>query len=335
MPENQCILIYMNPNLIFGIFLALTATAQAQTLPTVVVKSHPVDLSFPAESLVEAVQQSTVGAQVSGRVLEVKVDAGQAVKKGQLLMRIDAREAEESARAAEALYANAKLNHERAKSLVAQKFMSPAALDKARADLDAASANRAAAGASQSHASIVSPISGIVARRHAEMGDMATPGKPLFTIYEPGSLRVTASVPQYRLKEMRTVKAARVEFPELGKWVDALAVKLLPTADSTTHTSQVRVSLPPMPEAMPGMFARVHFVIGQAEKLTVPLSAVVRRGEVAAVYVQNADNRLGLRQLRLGEIVGAGEVEVLAGLASGDKVVTDPVRAAIQLKSGK
>ncbi|MDP3537659.1 MAG: efflux RND transporter periplasmic adaptor subunit [Azonexus sp.] len=322
-------------DLVFGLFVVSTAAIGADALPVVLVKPHQVDLTFPAESLVEAVQQATVGAQVAGRVLEVKVDAGQVVKKGELLMRIDAREAEEAARAAEALYANARVNYERTKSLVAQKFMSSAALDKAKADFDAAAANRSAAGASQSHASIVSPMNGIVARRHAEMGDMATPGKPLFTIYEPGALRVTASVPQYRLKAMRGVKTARVEFPELGKWVEATAVTMLPTADATTHVSQVRVTLPPVPEATPGMFARVHFVVGQAEKLTVPAVAVVRRGEVAAVYLQSADNRLSLRQLRLGDAVGQGEIEVLAGLVSGDKVVTDPVRAGIQLKSGK
>lgn len=329
----------MNANLfsrlVFGLFMLSTAALAADGLPLVVVKPHAVDLTFPAESLVEAVQQATVGAQVAGRVLEVKADAGQSVRKGELLMRIDAREAEEAARAAEAQYANAKVNYERTKNLVAQKFMSSAALDKARADFDAAGANRAAAGASQSHASIVSPMNGIVARRHAEMGDMATPGKPLFTIYEPGGLRVTASVPQYRLQEMRRVTTARVEFPELGKWVAATAVKLLPTADATTHVSQVRVSLPEVPEATPGMFARVHFVIGQAEKLTVPAAAVLRRGEVAAVYVQTADGRLSLRQLRLGDAVGQGEIEVLAGLAAGDQVVTDPVKAGIQMKAGK
>ena len=322
----------MKTKLIFGLFWALTATAFAQELPSVVVKPHRVDLTFPAESLVEAVQQTTVGAQIAGRVVEVKVDAGQSVTKGEVLMRIDAREAEEAARAAAAQYANAKLNYERTKSLVAQKFMSAAALDKARADYDAATANRAAAGASESHATIVSPLTGIVARRHAELGDMATPGKPLFTIYEPGGLRVTASIPQYRLNDMRSVKTARVEFPELGKWVDAVTVKMLPTADTATHVSQVRVTLPPVPEATPGMFARVHFVIGQSEKLTVPATAVVRRGEVAAVYVLAADNRPSLRQLRLGDTVGAGEIEVLAGLAAGDKVATDPVKAAIVLK---
>src|SRR5574343_1191 len=256
-------LIYMSANIlrlsVFGLFFGLTVAFAAEPLPVVTVKPHPVDLGFPAESVVEAVQQATVGAQVAGRVLEVKADAGQRVAKGDLLMRIDAREAAEAARAAEAVYANAKVHYERTKSLVGQKFMSAAALDKAKADLDAAAANRAAAGASQSHATIVAPMAGVVARRHAEMGDMATPGKPLFTIYQPGSLRVVASVPQHRLNEMRGVRSARVEFPELGKRVDATSVQLLPTADAATHVSQVRVNLPELPEAMPGMYARVLF----------------------------------------------------------------------------
>lgn len=327
----------MNMNILsaFVLGLVLSASAVAESLPVIAVKPHAVDLTFPSEAVVEAIQQATVGAQVPGRVLEVKADAGQTVKKGDVLMRIDAREAAEAARAAEAQYANARVHYERTKSLVAQKFMSAAALDKAKADFDAAAANRAAAGASQSHATILAPITGIVARRHAELGDMAMPGTPLFTIYQPGGLRVTASIPQYRLKDMRAVKTARVEFPESGQWVDATAVQVLPTADAATHVSQVRVTLPTVPEATPGMFARVHFVTGQAEKLTVPASAVLRRGEVAAVYVQAADGRLSLRQLRLGDSVGRGEIEVLAGLATGDQVVTEPVKAAIQLKSGQ
>lgn len=330
-------LIFMKMNMLPALVLALvlSTTAAAESLAVIAVKPHAVDLTFPSEAVVEAIQQATVGAQVPGRVLEVKADAGQPVKKGDVLMRIDAREAAEAARAAEAQFVNAKVNYERTKSLVAQKFMSAAALDKAKADFDAASANRAAAGASQSHATILAPIAGVVARRHAELGDMAMPGMPLFTIYQPGGLRVTASIPQYRLKDLREVKTAKVEFPESGKWVEATAVQVLPTADAATHVSQVRVTLPTVPEATPGMFARVHFVTGQAKKLTVPATAVLRRGEVAAVYVQAADGRLSLRQLRLGDSVGQGEIEVLAGLATGDQVVTEPVKAAIQFKSGK
>ena len=156
----------------------------------------------------------------------------------------------------------------------------------------------------------------------------------LLTIYDPVGLRVTASIPQYQLPQMRAVKQARVEFPELGRWVDATAVTLLPTADVATHVSQVRVGLPAdLKGVIPGMFARVHFVVGRAQRMTVPAAALVRRGEVAAVYVQNEQGSISLRQLRLGEMSAGGEIEVLAGLTAGERVVLDPVKAAIALKS--
>jgi hypothetical protein len=83
------------------------------------------------------------------------------------------------------------------------------------------------------------------------------------------------------------------------------------------------------------MFARVHFVIGKAVRMTVPDVAVVRRGEVTAVYVQSGQGSLTLRQLRLGESLGGGEIDVLAGLAAGERVVLDPIKAGIDLKSGR
>lgn len=326
----------MSARLLPLLFLAAASVVLADPLPAVTVQPHAVALTFPAEAVVEAVQQATVAAQVPGRVMEVKADAGQVVKKGQLLMRLDSREAADNLRAAEAHYVDAKVALERARNLQQQKFVSAAAVDKAKAEYDAAAANRSAAAAGQSHAAILSPIDGVVARRHTELGEMAALGKPLFTLYEPGGLRVTASVPQYRLSQMRNVKGAKVEFPEMGKWIDAASVTVLPTVDASTHVSQVRVALPGGQDAAfitPGMFARVHFVVGEATKLTVPAKAVVRRGEVAAVYVQTASGALALRQLRLGEAVGAGEIEVLAGLAAGDKVVLEPTQAAIASKA--
>lgn len=315
---------------------AASLAAQAQPLPTVVVEPHPVDLTLPVEAVVEAVNQATLAAQVSGRVVEVHVDAGQAVQKGELLMKIDAREASEAAAGASALYINARASYQRTLSLRQQGFVSQAAVDKARADLDAAQAARGQTSVGVGHATVRAPISGIVAERLTELGEMATPGKPLLTIHDPNGLRVTASIPQYRLAQMRGVVRARVEFPELGKWADASSVTVLPTADAATHASPVRVGLPAgMAGIVPGMHARVHFVIGQATKLTVPQASVVRRGAVAAVYVHHADGSLSLRQLRLGEAVGAGEIEVLAGLHAGERVVLDPVKAAIVLKSAK
>ena len=314
--------------------LAAGGAAFAQNLPTVSVQPHTVDLTLPVEATVEAVTQSTLTAQISGRVLDMRVDAGQSVKKGELLMRIDAREAGEAVAGASAQYINAKANYERLQNLRKQGFISAAALDKAKADFEAAQAAKGQAGVSLGYANVTAPISGIVAQRLIEQGETAAPGRPLLTIYDPSGLRVTASIPQYQLPQVRNVKEARVEFPELAKWVSAPSVSLLPTADAATHVSQVRVGLPAnLEHVIPGMFARVHFVIGRAERMTVPAGAVVRRGEVAAVYVQNTQGALSLRQLRLGEPLAGDEIEVLAGLASGERVVLDPVKAAIALKS--
>lgn len=329
----------MNTNITHWTFrlwllLSLTPFASAQNLPTMVVQPHPVELTLPADAVVEALSQATLAAQVSGRVTEVRVDVGQTVRKGDLLLQIDAREASEANAGAAAQYVNAKASYERLQRLRQQSFISAAALDKARADFETAQAAYGQAGAGLGHARIVAPISGVVAQRLIEPGEMAVPGRQLLTIHDPNGLRVTASVPQNKLSLMRQVKQARIAFPELGKWVDASTLVVLPTADAATHVSQVRVMLPAgVDGVVPGMFARVHFVIGRAIKTTVPEAAVVRRGEVVAVYVQNAQGHLSLRQLRLGERLGVADVEVLAGLVAGERVVLDPVGAALDLKS--
>jgi RND family efflux transporter MFP subunit len=325
------------------------ALAQTGVLASAVVEQREVDLSYPAEAVVEAVRQATVAAQVQGRVTEVKIDAGDRVKAGDVLMRIDPREAvqgvagaEASVAQAEASLANARATYERTKNLFAQKFVSQSALDTAQsayraaqAQLKAAQAERGQAGTAQSFTTITAPMTGIVAQRHTEQGEMAAPGRQLVTIYEPGALRVTADIPQYKLAEVRQTLRARVEFPENGRWVDAGSVTVLPTADARTHTVRVRVSLPQdTAGAVPGLFARVHFVTGRARKLLVPGQAVLRRGEVSAVYVVDAQGGLRLRQVRLGEAVADGSVEVLAGLAAGERVALEPVKAGISLKQG-
>ncbi|MBK8525274.1 MAG: efflux RND transporter periplasmic adaptor subunit [Betaproteobacteria bacterium] len=314
------------------ISLCMLSSAFADALPSRVLAPQAVALGIHAEATVEAVQQATVAAQVTGRIVDVRVDAGAAVKKGDVLMRIDAREAAEAAQAAQSQLAVAQAQFERNRQLRQQNFISQAGLDKAKADYDAAKAGAAQASVGLGHASVASPIGGLIARRHAEAGEMASPGRALVTVYDPASLRVTASIPQYQLGEMRRAKTARVEFPELGRSADATSVTLLPTADASTHVSQVRVGLPANLEGVvPGMFARVTFITGQAEKLTVPAAAIAHRGEVTAVYVET-EQGLQLRQLRLGENF-AGEYEVLAGIVAGERVVLDPVRAAIRLKS--
>ncbi|MDR2240271.1 MAG: efflux RND transporter periplasmic adaptor subunit [Zoogloeaceae bacterium] len=306
------------------------AFAQAPPLDAATVELREIDLTYPAEGVIEAVRQATVAAQVAGRVIEARVDAGDAVKRGQLLMRLDAREAAESYAASRAQSLNAEAGYARAKRLYAQKFVSAAALDKAEADYRAAQAVTGAAAASASHANIISPLNGFVAQRHAEAGEMAAPGKPLITVYDPASLRLTASVPQYKLAEVRANLRASIEFPDSGEWMEAARVEVLPAADPRTHTVQARLYLPGNSSGLlPGMFARAHFVIGKAKKLLVPAAAVLRRSEVTAVYVVDGAHPPRLRQVRLSEPLAGGFHEVLAGLRAGEKVALDPVKAGL------
>ncbi|CAG0940172.1 Multidrug resistance protein MdtE [Gammaproteobacteria bacterium] len=310
--------------------LTFAQGAPASGFATATVELREIELTHPAEGVVEAVKQATLAAQVPGRVVEVRADAGDAVKQGQLLMRIDAREATQAHAASQATLANAKAHYERTKNLHEQKFIARAALDKAEAEYKAAQAGSGAAGAAASHASIVSPLTGFVAQRHTEAGEMAVPGKPLVTVYDPKGLRVSASIPQYKLAEVRANLRAKIEFPESGKWVDATKVEVFPAADPRTHTVTARVYLPDnQPGLIPGIFARAHFVVGRAKKLLVPAAAVLRRGEVTAVYVIDEKNAARLRQVRLSEPLAGGFHEVLAGLSAGEKVALDPVKAGI------
>ena len=306
----------------------------ADAAPSAVIQLREVDLAFPVEATVEAVRQATVAAQVPGRVLDVRVDAGQRVKQGELLMRIDAREAAGSDAAAKASLAQARAAFERTKSLHAQKFVSKAALDQAEAAYKAAEGAAASAGAGVSHGTVTAPISGLVAQRHTEAGEMATPGKPLLTIYDPKGLRVIASLPQYKLAELRKSAKARIELPESGRWIDVARIEILPTVDPRSHTATARLYLPDNVEGVvPGVYARAHFTIGQAKKMSLPAAAVLRRGEVTAVYVLDDKGAARLRQVRLGEAVAGGELEVLAGLNSGERISLSPQKTGIEARA--
>jgi len=324
--------------------LAAAAAAAAEPLKTAPVEMRDMDLTYTAEAVVEAVRQSTVSAQIAGRIVDLRFDVGDYVKKGQVIARIDERavtQAEAASvaqvREAQAALANARAQYERAKQLLAQKFISQAALDKAESDYRAAQARVTAllagagvAATERSFATIVAPYSGVVSARYVELGEMATPGKPLMTGFDPSTLRVVATVPQAQVAAIQAGARARVEVPSTGKWIDVKNIVVVPSADPRTHTTHIRLELPEDVRGVyPGVYARAHFVTGSALKLLVPRSAVVHRSEVTGVYVVDDKGDARLRQVRLGEASDENYVEVLAGVRPGERVALDPVRAGM------
>jgi RND family efflux transporter MFP subunit len=321
---------------------AVPAPAASAALETGAVEMREVDLTVCAEAVVEAVRQSTVSSQVSGRIVDIRFDVGDRVKKGEVIVRIDETAAAQALAAsqaqaggAQATLVNARAQLERTRALKAQGFISQAALDKAEADFRAAEsqvkatlAGAGQAAAERGFATIVAPYSGVVSARHVQLGELATPGRTLMTGFDPSSLRVVANVPSTQVAAIQANGRARVEIPASDRWIDARLVTVLPSADPRTHSTQVRVELPADVQGVsPGTFARAHFVTGSAPRLMAPRAAIVRRSELTAVYVVDASGRPSLRQVRLGTAADARAVEVLAGVRPGERVALDPVRA--------
>ncbi|MEO8124509.1 MAG: efflux RND transporter periplasmic adaptor subunit [Burkholderiales bacterium] len=337
-----------------GVSAAASAAGEATAqLATAAVQTAGAAQGRAFDGVVEAVRQTVVAAQVPGAVTALDVKAGDVVKAGQVLARIDARAAEQTAasseaqvKSAQAMLDVARKDYERQQQLFKKDYISQAALERAESQFKATQAHAAAllsqAGAARTQSGfyvVRAPYAGIVAEVPVAVGDMAMPGRALLTIYEAGALRVTAAVPQSALVnggqggQSGEVKGAKVEFPALPadrRWFAAPSAQVLPTVDAATHSVTLRIPLPAdFQGAAPGSFARV-WLPGAADasaQLAIPASAVVRRAEMTGVYVVDAKGMPQLRQVRLGRATG-DSVEVLAGVAAGERVALDPQAAA-------
>lgn len=336
----------------FVVSLAVLAGAPglaqgAVTVPTVQIGARAVSTGYEIDGVIEPVKQSVVSAQASGRVVKLLVKMGDRVKAGQLLATIDDQESSvglqrSAAQVAqsEAELRNARVNFERTRDLRAQGFVSQAALDVAETQYQAAQAGNAQASAgarasalSQGYTRVTAPYDGWVLQTHVEAGDLAVPGKPIVTVYAPLPLRAVVQVPASLADSTRAAKEVLVQLSEASgesKWVAPVKRSAMPAADPVSQTVVWRLDLSPQAaqNLLPGQQVRVRFVGGQASRTVVPAAAVLRRGELTAVYVAT-ERGFVLRAVRLGADHGAEGVEIVAGLAAGERVALDPVKAGL------
>ncbi|WP_255284166.1 efflux RND transporter periplasmic adaptor subunit [Hydrogenophaga pseudoflava] len=321
-------------------------------VPVVAVGAQAVAGSAEFDGSLQAVRQSVLSAQASGRIATLSVKAGDRVKAGQVLAVIDDRatqagvaQAQAGVAQAQASLANARAAYERTKELRAQGFIAQAALDSALAQYRAAEAGAAAARAGQTQASVAqgftrltAPYDGWVLATHAEAGALAMPGAPILTVYAPQPIRAVVHVPASQQPLALAASQVEVQLPGTDKWVSPAAKTTVPAADPVSQTVEWRLNLSDADGAgqVPGRQVKVRFVGSAAQtapqRLVVPATALLRRGELTGVYVVttkgDAAKGFALRAVRTGATHGDG-VEVLAGLKAGDQVALDPVRAGL------
>ncbi len=286
-------------------------------------------------------RDAVLAAKVMGTVVEIRKGAGQAVRKGEVLVVLDDREvrgnigqAEGALAQARAAASLAEANLHRFERLKERGAASQLELDQARYQHETAQgAVRqaegavATAGSYRASAQIPSPFDGQVVDRLIEVGDMAAPGRPLLRVEDASSLRLHVSLAETQAAVAQPGDSVEVTVPSLpGRAWTGTVAEVVPAVDPATRTQLVKIDLPQDAALRSGLFARARFAVGTRQALAVPAGALVRRGGLTGVFVA----RDGRAAFRLVEIADASEVragaaiEVLSGLQGGEQVILAP-----------
>ncbi|MEO5339136.1 MAG: efflux RND transporter periplasmic adaptor subunit [Magnetococcus sp. MYC-9] len=323
---------------------ALADAGQPLATEKVVERVVPDELFL--DGTVEAVNLATVTAKTSGTVTEINFDVNDFVKEGTILLRFQGKVNQAGLLRAKAGLAGASANlvraekeYQRLSTLFEKKMVTASQMDQARASLEAAKsgvdadqAQVTTANESVTDTVVRAPYSGYVVKRLIQLGETANVGTPLFTGMSLDNLRVQTAVPQSWMPMVRAYNRAEILLPD-GKRVAAQTLTLFPYADEKSHGFTARLELPPhLSGVLPGTLVKTLFKVGESKRLLVPPSAVVRRGELTAVYVVT-DKDVTLRPVLAGVAREDGWVEMISGLHGGERVAVDPIRAGQYLQT--
>lgn len=267
----------------------------------------------------ESEQKVQLSAKIPAHVERVLVSAGQAVRAGEELIRLDDRELREQLAAAEAQLRHAEAEHDRTRGLFDSKAATAQQLVAAETARDAARAQVERTRVMLSFARIASPIDGVVADRRVEEGDLASPGQVLLTVYDPARMRLEAPVPVRLAAALSVGQEVEVLVATPDGRRRARISEIVSEIDAASRTRKVRALLEDPSGLQPGAFGRLTLATEPVDSIRVPERAVSRVGQLELVRVVR-DGRVVRRLVRTGPR-SDGMVEVLAGLEDGDVLV--------------
>jgi RND family efflux transporter MFP subunit len=319
-------------------------------IPTVAVV-HPT-AEKPDEELIlpgtlQAYEESPIYARTNGYLLRWYKDIGSRVTKGELLADIDTPEVDQELLQARAnrqqIVAQmdlAKINADRYVGLRKTDSVSQQEADQqasgyeqAKANLDAADANVRRLEQLESFKHVYAPFTGVLTKRNVDPGALinagsigGAAGKELFDIARVDPLRVYVSVPQNYAPAIKNGMQASVTLPELpGQKFIGTVARTAEAIDPVTRTLLTEVDVPNKDERLlPGSFGEVHFRTGiNAQKVTIPVNAMLFRQEGAQVAVVGSDSKVHLRQITIGHDYGT-TLEILGGVELEDRIIVNP-----------
>lgn len=311
-------------------------TARPEALPSgrrVAVRRITLPVNETAVGTIRAVHEVSIGSKLLARVLAINLKAGQQVRAGEVLVQLDdtdlrarLQQAKATLAAATAAREQAVLDDKRFAALVKTNAVSRqqyeqavTALRSAEAELSRAQEGVKEAQATLDWATVRAPIDGRVIDKRVEAGDTVTPGQTLVTLFDPTRMQMVASVRESLALQLRVGQDIGVRVDGLGKSCSGMVSEIVPQAQSSSRTFQVKVTGPCPPGIYSGMFGRILVPLDNEQLLVIPRQAVRRVGQLELVEVVE-QGRVIRRAVRIGRALD-DDVEVLSGLAEGEQVV--------------
>ena len=303
-----------------------------RALPAVAVRvqrieAHSQTATEEVVGTVRAKLRAVLEAKVSGRIEQMAAAPGQTVRRGALLARVDAREVQARLDQARAVRQQTQDDLRRAVSLRDQNILPQSEFDAAQSRARVAEAAVQEAETLLGYSRIEAPFDGTVTRKHADVGDLAAPGKPLLELEDGRALRLETDVPEAVVGTLHLGDVLPVRVDALAADLRGVVAEISPSGDPGSRTFLVKLDLPSHPGLRAGQFARVGLPVGETTALRVPAAAVVQRGQMEIVFVVD-DGKARLRIVRTGRRFG-NEVEVVSGMEGGETLVVENASALL------
>ncbi len=276
---------------------------------------------------VRAKLHSVIEAKISGRIEKMLVVPGQNVKTGELLVQLDAREVQAQLDQALAVRQQAQSDLKRATDLIQQKILSQSEYDNAQSKFRVADAAATEAEALLGYTKVIAPFDGVITRKYVDVGDLASPGKPLLEMEDARDLRLEADVPEAVISHLTLGDKLGVRVSGVTNELDGVISEIAPSADPSSRTFLVKLDLPTTPGLRAGQFGRAAMPVGETSALRAPASAVVQRGQMELVFVV-VNGHAQLRIVKTGKRIG-DEVDLVSGVDAGERVVVDGVASLV------
>ncbi len=295
-----------------------------EQLPTVQTRSQKIEkmphvATEEVVATVNAKLRSVIESKVSGRIEQMLVVPGQQVKEGELLATLDVREIKARLDQATPTLEQAEKDLRRFTELLQKRVITQQEFEGAEAKARVARASVIEATTMLSYAQVTAPFDGVITRKLADVGDLATPGKPLIEMEDPGALRIEASVPDAIIDRVSIGAKLPVRIGKLD--FEGTVREISPIADPSSRTMLVKLDLPAAPGLRTGQFGRVFVPVAETTVLRIPSDAVLRRGQMELVFIKDG-NIARLRIVKTGKVFDQ-ESEIVSGVNAGEEVITE------------